>query len=73
MGLVHRSGRPSPGGGRNRNTTSLAIDSHGLSARSRQTMCTMRPPGLSARRILRKPATGLAKNMVPKRAKTKSN
>ena len=32
----------------------------------------MRPPGRSAWRMLRRPATGLAKNIVPKRAKTKS-
>lgn len=62
-----------PGGGRKRSTTSLAIESHGLSARSRQTMWTMRPPGLRARRMLRRPATGLAKNIVPNRANTKSN
>ena len=31
------------------------------------------PPGLSALRMSRRPATGLAKNIVPKRAKTKSN
>ena len=62
----------SPGGGRNFRTTSFAMLSHGLSSRVRQTMCVMIPPGFRAFRMFRNPATGLAKNIVPKREKTKS-
>ena len=38
----------------------------------RQAMKTRRPAGFSARRMLRKAATGSAKNMTPKREKTRS-
>ncbi len=43
-----------------------------LSSRRRQTTITSRPPGARARRMLRRAATGLAKNMVPKREKAMS-
>ena len=44
----------------------------GFSCGVRHAMKTRRPVGLSARRMLRKAATGSAKNMTPKREKTRS-
>src|SRR5574340_655384 len=46
---------------------------NGLSPIGRQAMNMNVPPGFSARRTLRIAATGLAKNIVPKREKAKSN
>ena len=63
--LVRRRGRWRP--------TAAREDSHGLSSIGAQTTISRRPPGASAVRMLRMPATGSWKNIVPKRAKTRPN
>ena len=50
-----------------------ANDIHWLSSSGRQTIISSVPPGTSAVPMLRMPATGSAKNIVPKRAKARSN
>ena len=60
-------------GGRCRLTISFGTPSHGLSSIVRHTIIVITPPGLTLRRMLRKPATGLSKNCVPNREKQKSN
>jgi hypothetical protein len=45
---------------------------HGLCSIERHVMNIRRPPGLSARLMLRIAATGLLKNIIPKREKQKS-
>ena len=63
----------SPGGGRNLSTTVFGIPTQGLCSIARHVTNISRPPGFSARKILRIAATGLLKNIMPKREKQKSN
>ena len=62
----------SPEGGRKPSTTCLGSPSQGFSSMVRHTIIVMRPPGLSAVRMFRRPCAGLEKNLVPKRETTKS-
>src|SRR6185369_1504461 len=63
----------SPGGGRNLSTTAFGRPAQGLCSTDRHVTNISRPPGFSAREILRIAATGLLKNIMPKREKQKSN
>src|SRR4029450_6381685 len=63
----------SPGGGRKSSTTFLGTPTQGFSSSLRQVTNISRPPGFSALRTLRIAATGLLKNIIPKREKQKSN
>ncbi len=57
---------------RYRSTATWASYIHGFSTFWRQTTMHSSPPGTSASRTLRSALTGLAKNIVPKREKTRS-
>ena len=59
-------------GGRRSRAAASGAKAHGLSRRGRQQTKTIRPPGASAVRRLRKAAAGSAKNITPKREKRRS-
>src|ERR1051326_5625974 len=67
--------RGSGGGcsGKNGLAASSGADAQGFSGGVRQQTKAMRPPGLSALRMLAKAGAGASKNITPKREKIRSN